>query len=159
MNSLMSEVYPTLEMYQALRTQLMERLTDEELAFTPGGANPTLGALCREMGEVQHSYIESFKTFSQSWHFRNPAPEVERSVAALKEWYAAMDHEMKEVVAALTEDDLRDRTIDRGPNFAVLPRWQLDVYREALLIFYGKASVYAKAMRKPLPEQWQEWIA
>jgi hypothetical protein len=28
-----------------------------------------------------------------------------------------------------------------------------------LLIFYGKASVYLKALDKTLPEQWQAWIA
>jgi hypothetical protein len=39
------------------------------------------------------------------------------------------------------------------------PTFQLEVYKEALLIFYGKASVYLKAMGKPRPQQWQEWIA
>jgi hypothetical protein len=33
------------------------------------------------------------------------------------------------------------------------------IYREALLIFYGKASIYLKALGKTLPEQWQAWIA
>jgi hypothetical protein len=32
------------------------------------------------------------------------------------------------------------------------------MYREALLIFYGNASVYLKALRKSLPPQWQAWI-
>jgi IS605 OrfB family transposase len=31
-------------------------------------------------------------------------------------------------------------------------------YKEALLIFYGKVSMYLKAIGKILPEQWQEWI-
>ena len=51
MNSIMEEQGPVLEQTQALRYQLMEILTDEELGYSPGGENPTLGALCREMGE------------------------------------------------------------------------------------------------------------
>lgn len=39
------------------------------------------------------------------------------------------------------------------------PTFQLEVYKEALLIFYGKASVYLKAMGKPRPPQWRERIA
>ena len=31
----------------------------------------TLGALCREMGEIEHSYIQSLKTFQQDWSYRN----------------------------------------------------------------------------------------
>ena len=53
------------EMYhetQVMREQLMDMLTDADLAFSPGGSNPTLGALCKEMGDVEHAYINSFKT-------------------------------------------------------------------------------------------------
>ena len=49
MNSIMPESYPVLQEYQALRTQLMDILSDEELAFSPGGENTTLGALCRDL--------------------------------------------------------------------------------------------------------------
>ncbi len=65
-------------------------------------------------------------------------------------------------VAGLSEDDIANRRIVRGDfdvdDFAPLPKVQLDVYREALLIFYGKVSVYLRAMGKTLPRQWQEWI-
>jgi hypothetical protein len=40
-----------------------------------------------------------------------------------------------------------------------LPKIQLDVYREALLIFYGKVSVHLRAIDRPLPGQWLDWIA
>jgi hypothetical protein len=39
-----------------------------------------------------------------------------------------------------------------------LPTEQLDVYRGALLIFYGKVGVYLKAIGVTLPPQWQAWI-
>ncbi|NWG17479.1 MAG: hypothetical protein HXY41_12670, partial [Chloroflexi bacterium] len=48
--------------------------------------------------------------------------------------------------------------VDRGGGF-VLPRAvQAHIYREALMLFIGKASIYLKAMKKPMPQQWQEWI-
>ena len=35
---------------------------------------------------------------------------------------------------------------------------QLDVYLQALLIFFGKATTYLKAMDKTLPKQIEEYI-
>jgi hypothetical protein len=158
-NAIMETYYPLFELYQRLRIQWMDLLTDEDLSFTPGGANLTLGELCREIGEVERAYIESFKSFSLDFSYRNPTPGLSDSVAMLKSWYAVLDQELRETVAALSDEDVQRRTVDRGGNFRLPPQIQLDVYKEALLIFYGKASVYLKMMDKPLPHQWQEWIA
>lgn len=158
MNSIMSEYYPTFQMYQALRDQLMTLLTDEDLRYRLGGANPTLGALCREIGEVEVAYIESFKTFKQNFTYRNTEPGLEESVTALATWFAELDQELKAVIQGHSEEDITSRTIDRGADFRPSPFIQLEIYKEALLIFYGKVSVYLKAMGKTLPEQWQEWI-
>jgi len=159
MNSIMTEYYPVFELYQALRNQLMGLLHDDDLGFRPDDHNPTLGALCREMGEVQHAYIQSFRTFKMDLSYRNQESGLDRSIKRLVAWYEHMDQELKEVVSGLSEEVLSDRKIDRGGNFTVSPRIQLDIYKEALLIFYGKASVYLKMMDKTLPEQWQQWIA
>jgi hypothetical protein len=146
-------------MYQALRVQLMESLSDEELQFQPGGENPTLGALCREMGEVEVAYIRSFLTFTQDFAYRNEEPGLEESVARLSTWYAELDSELKAAIEGFSDDDLETRVIDRGGSFTLSPRIQLEIYKEALLIFYGKVSVYLKAMGKARTEQWQHWIA
>lgn len=159
MNSLMREYYPTFEYYQAMRNQLMEMLDENDLVFSPGGENPTLGALCLEIGETQVSYIESFKNFAQDFSYRNDEPSLERSVERLKAWYWKLDQELKSVLEGLSENDLRSRLVDRGGGFQLPLHIQLDVYKEALLIFYGKVSVYLKAMGKERPQQWQEWIA
>jgi hypothetical protein len=159
MNSIMQEQVPVLQQYQALRNQLMEALTDEDLSYAPGGDNPTLGALCREMGEVEYAYIESFKTFTQDFSYRVEDPELERSVERLITWFQALDQELQAALEALTEDDTQNRLVDRGGGFTLPPGIQLHIYREALLIFYGKASVYLKALGKPRSEQWQAWIA
>jgi hypothetical protein len=61
MNRVMTDYYPLFELYQVLRSQLMAMLSDEDLSFRPDGENPPLGFLCREIGETEVSYIESFK--------------------------------------------------------------------------------------------------
>jgi hypothetical protein len=156
-NTLIANQYPILEMYQALRSQLMKLIADDDLGYTTGGDNPTLGALCREIGEVQQSYIDSFRNFIQDFSWRNEEPGIESSVEKLVTWYDALDVDMKTAVAALSDKDISNREIDRG-DFSVGPTIQLHIYREALLIFYGKASVYLKALGKPFPRQWAEWI-
>lgn len=159
MNRIIQQYYPMFELYQALRGQLMASLADEQLAFTPGGDNLALGALCKEIGETQQSYIDSFRTFQCDFSFRRDEPGLEGSVARLSAWYEQLDAELKQVVEALSDEDLDQRLVDRGGDFKLPPHIQLDVYKEALLIFYGKVSVYLKAMGVERPEQWQHWIA
>ena len=158
MNSIIKEYYPIFQMYQALRDQLMDIVGDDDLSFRPAGENPTLGALCREIGEVEQSYIESFKSFKLDFSCRNEEAGLETSVKKLAAWFKQLDDALKAVVEALSEGDIAGRMIDRGGDFKLPPQIQLNVYQEALLIFYGKSSVYLKAMGKPLPKQWQEWI-
>lgn len=159
MNSIMREQGEILEQTQALRNQLVEILTDDDLGYSPGGENLTLGGLCREMGEVQQAYISSFQTFEQNFDFRAGDPQLERSVEQLRDWFQVLDRELKAALESLSEEDIQNRLIDRGGGFVLPPILQLHIYREALLIFYGKASVYLKALGKTRPEQWQTWIA
>jgi len=158
MNSLIENYYPTFELYQSLRMQLMDTLTDEDLMFALGGENMTLGALCRQIGETQQSYIDSFITFTQDFSYRNEQPGLAESVDRLIVWFADLDRELKSVVSALSEQDLAQRTIDRGGGFIVSPDIQMEIYKEALLIFYGKVDIYLKEMGKPRSEQWAAWI-
>jgi uncharacterized damage-inducible protein DinB len=158
MNSIMTAYWPIFEMYQRLRNQLMEILTDEDLRFSPGGTNPTFGALCKEIGEIEYAYIESFKNFQIDFSYRNPEPGLEQSVARLTTWFAELDQELKATIAGLSEEEVQNRMVVRGPDFQLSPQIQLNVYQEALLIFYGKATVYCKALNKELPQQFREWI-
>jgi hypothetical protein len=157
MNRIMTEYYPTFRMYQGMRDQLIDLLADEDLGYSPGGSNPPLGQLCREIGEVEHAYIQSFRTFKQDFSYRDTTPGMEGSVAQLKGWFAALDGQLQAAVESLSDEDISSKVIDRG-SFELPPQINLDVYKEALLIFYGKATVYARAMGKELPEQWREWI-
>lgn len=157
MNSIINDYYPTFQMYQAMRDQLMALLSDEDLSYSLVGDNPSLGSLCRAMGEVEHAYIQSFKSFRQDFSYRNDEPGLQGNVARLTAWYQEMDEALQETIAALSEEDIASRTIDRG-GFVLPLQIQLEVYKEALLIFYGKVSVYLRGMGKELPEQWQAWI-
>ena len=117
----------------------------------------TLGALLRELGDIEHSYIESLKTFRQDWSYHNTEVGLESNISRLKAWFQTLDDEMKATVSALSDDDLT-KTVDRGGGFSMPVELQLDVYLQALLIFLGKATIYLKAMSKSLPQQIQEYI-
>jgi hypothetical protein len=148
--------------YQQLRTELIEILADDDLGYRVGGSSASLGALCREIGEIEHSYVESFRTFRQDFDYRHPDPLIETSVAALTSWYAELDRDLAAAIDAISEDDIANRHIVRLDfdidDFSPLPNVQLDIYRESLLIFYGKVSVYLHALGKTLPGHWQAWI-
>jgi DinB superfamily len=155
MNSFIQEQWPMFEGTHAMRTELLDSLTDADLAFTPGGLNMPLGALCREMGEIEYSYVQSLKTFKQDWSYRNTDAGLETSLEKLKTWFQTLDDEMKETVAALSDADLK-KSIERG--FSVPVDIQMQIYLQALLIFFGKATIYVKAMNRPLSKKFQDWI-
>lgn len=156
MNSYMESRWSWIEGTHGMRMQLLDALTDENLSFNPGGQNVTLGALCRDSGDVEYAYIQSLKTFQQDWSYHNDAPGIEGSVTQLKEWYARLDEEMKAIVAAMSDDDLK-KTIDRG-GFSVPVDMQLDIYLQALLIFFGKVSIYCKALNIEMAPTFNEYI-
>ena len=156
MNRYMTEKWSWIEGTHQMRSQLLDILSDADLTFNPGGQNMTLGALCRQLGEVEYSYAQSLKTLQQDWSYRNEEAALERSVARLKDWFQRLDDELKAAATALSDEDLK-KTVDRG-GFAMPVDLQLDVYLQVLLIFFGKATIYLKAMNKPLPQQIQEYI-
>lgn len=157
MNRYMQDKWSWIEGTHGMRARLLDTLSDADLAFDPGGTNMTLGALCRELGEVEYSYIQSLKTFKQDWSYRNTAAGLEQSIAQLQAWYQTLDEEMKATVAALSDEELT-KTIHRGGDFSLPVEMQLDVYLQALLIFFGKVSIYLKAMNRPLSEDIQACI-
>jgi hypothetical protein len=157
-NRIVSEQYGLFRLYQRLREQLLATLTDDDLAFTPGGANPPLGELCLEIGETEQAYVDSFRNFSQRFDYHQADRSLAGSVAGLQAWYEQMDAELYTAVAALSDEEIANRPIDRGNGFLVPAEVQLHIYQEALIIFYGKVTVYLKLLGKPMSEQWQHWI-
>lgn len=158
MNADIKQFWDLNRMYTALRDELMASLTDEDLAFSPGGDNPALGALCREIGETQYAYMQSFKTFKIDFSYRTNDDAYLKSVPKLRAWYAELDQQLKAVLESVTDEDVANRQMDRD-GYEVPVHISLDILREALLIFYGKVSVYLKAMAKERSEIWRGWIA
>lgn len=156
MNSIVKQEFDILHETEAIRNDLMDMLSDADLQQKLPAANPTLGELCVESGQVQQSYTDSIRTFKQNWGYKPVEAGMAQSVDRLKAWYAELDSDMDAAFSALSEDDVQSRTIDRG--FPAPVRTQLHIYREALLIFYAKAVVYLHALDKPLPQKMAEWI-
>jgi uncharacterized damage-inducible protein DinB len=141
-----------------LRDQLLELITDQDLAYKLPGDNPTLGQLCEEMGRIQQIYAKSFRTLEMDWKYRGSSPQAPNSVAALVAWFAALDAELLAALSELSDDDLESKQVDRGHGFNPALFVQFQIYREALLIFYAKASVYLKALGKPYNQHWKAWV-
>jgi len=139
-----------------MRLQLLETLSDADLAFSPGGQNSTLGALLREMGDIEHSYIQSLKTGRQDWSYHNTEAGLESDVTRLKAWYQRLDDELQATISAFSDEDLT-RLVDRGGFSATVER-QVDHFGEAGLIFFGKVIIYLKAMSKALPQEFQDYF-
>jgi len=144
------ERWPWLKEARDIRGQLLDLLRDADLTFTPGGDNVPLGVLLCRLGEVERSYINSLQTFRQDWSAHPADDELAGSVPRLRAWYQTLDDELEATIAAFSDEDL-GRLVDRGRLQATVER-QIAIYGEALLLFYGKALVYLKALRKPVPE-------
>lgn len=155
-NSLVKREFPLLEQTLALRTQLIDILTDADLGHVLP-VNPSLGELCCEAGQHDEIYIESFRTFVLDWTPRHAPHGAQTQVEVPKERYASSDDSLKAALTALSEEDIQGKTIDRQ-GYAEPVGVQFHIYRESVLIFCGKASVYLRALGKRLPPQRQQWI-
>jgi hypothetical protein len=153
MNVIEANEFRILDQTLALRHELFDVLTDDDLDFALPG-NPTIGELLREWGDYDKRYADSFRNFKMSYTDR--APDVEMNVPALRQWFADLEGELKDALRDMSDEDVELRIIERG--FPVPARVQFHIYREELLIMYGKLSVYLKALGKALSEQWQQWI-
>ena len=144
--------------YQGLRDQLMAILTDEDLASARRWHVANLGSLCREIGEIEVAYVESFRTFRTGLRVRErrTSARAERA-GARRPGTPELDRDLMAALEELSEEDVLTRRIVRSDFDRTTSRRsravQLDIYREALLIFYGKASVYLRAMERELPRQ------
>jgi uncharacterized damage-inducible protein DinB len=156
MNRFLQERWPWLEEVREMRSHFLEILSNADLSFSPGGQNMTLGALVRKIGDLEYAYIQSLKTGVQDWSYHNTEAGLESDITRLKSWFQALDDELLETLSAFSKEELTKR-VDRGGFPSTVER-EVDHYGEALLIFFGKATIYLKAMNKPVPESIEQTI-
>ncbi|MBA8794620.1 hypothetical protein FHX74_002239 [Friedmanniella endophytica] len=144
--------------HHSMRDHLLDLLTDAELSFALPGRNPTLAGLLVELGHLQGVYSHSFATFDLDWDHVEVEPPDRSTVAAFRTWFGVQDAAMKAALERLSDADLRAERIDRGDGFVASPFVQHQIYREAVYIFYGKASVYLRALEIDAGPSWAAWI-
>ena len=54
----------------------------------------TLGELCRELGETEYAYVQSFKSFKIDFSYRSNDDSYHSSVAKFKSWYQQLDEDL-----------------------------------------------------------------
>jgi hypothetical protein len=155
MNSLFEE---EIRGHHSMRDHLLTVVSDADLACKLPGLNPTLGNLLVELGDIQGVYTHSFETSMLDWAHRQLPPPDPVTVGTLRTWFEAQDAAMKAALDRFTPDELHVDRIDRGQGFIASPFVQHQIYREAVYIFYGKLSVYLKALERDAGPDWAAWV-
>lgn len=155
MNSLYEE---EIRGHHSMRDHLLTVVSDADLAYKLPGQNPSLGGVLVELGNIQGVYTHSFETFVLDWTHRQLPPPSPVTLAGLRAWFEAQDDAMETALSRLSEDELRVERIDRGHGFIASPFTQHEIYREAVYIFYGRLSVYLKALERDAGEEWAAWV-
>ena len=155
MNSLCDE---EIRGHHSMRDHVLTVVSDADLGYKLPGRNPTLGQLLVEMGDLQGVYTHSFATSTLDWTHRQIPPPEPVTTASLRAWFDAQDAAMKAALDGFSDEELHVDRIDRGHGFVASPFVQHQVYREAVYIFYGKLSVYLKALERDAGEEWAAWV-
>ena len=155
MNSLFEE---EIRGHHSMRDHLLTVVSEADLAYKLPGQNPTLGELLVELGNVQGADTHSFETLTLDWRHRHVPPPVPITIASLQTWFVAQDDAMRKALSRFTNEEAQIDQIDRGHGFIASPFVQVQIYREAVYIFYGKLSVYLKALERDAGEEWAAWV-
>jgi hypothetical protein len=155
MNTLFDE---EIRGHHSMRDHLLTVVSDADLAYQLPGHNPTLAGQLVELGDLQGVYTHSFETDILDWTHRQLPPPEQLTVAGLQAWFRAHDDAMKTALDRFTDEELHTGRIDRGDGFIASPFVQHQIYREAVYIFYGRLSVYLKALERDAGEQWAGWV-
>src|SRR5688572_12862357 len=109
MNIIAEQEFGILKETMALKDQLMALLNDEILSKTLGGKTMSLGGVCKEMGETQQIYIDSFRSFKMNWGYKYAVASVATSVAALKAWNLKLDADLYAAIESISNEDVETK--------------------------------------------------
>ncbi len=158
MNQIEEVFMSLLDMGMDVLASALKGVTAADLEFTPPGDNVSLGELCRGMGDVAYAYAESFRTGTMDFSLSAEDRHSPRNGKELAEWIRAQEELLKNSIRRYSDEELNTKVVDRGGGWEIQLQTQFHVYREALLIFFGKLDVYLRLMKKERPEQWVQWV-
>ncbi len=155
MNQIETQFFGLLDMTHGIRDEAVGMLSAADLAFQIGGCK-SVGEVVQDLGDTEAMYTGSFKTFKQDFSTRASGREDVTSGEAAVAWLHGLDAELKEALAALSDEDL-GKPIDRG-GWHMPALANFHTYREAVLIQFGKLDCYLRALGKELPDEWMAWV-
>ncbi|MFB9993302.1 DinB family protein [Deinococcus oregonensis] len=157
MNRLTAQRTHLIDLTHTLRDTVFDQITDADLEFSPGGTALTFRRLLLEQAEIQAAYAESFRTLKLKFDVVAP-PEVQ-TTAQIQAWFGQLDAELLEALDALTNEDLSRLHDPRGqmsPHYTV--EISFHTYRESVLIFAARASVYLRALGRDVPKLMKSFV-
>ncbi len=154
MNKILTQQANLIDLTHNLRTEILNAITEADLNTKLGGQSLSLRELILEQGTIQMAYIECFRSFEL--RFDHAAPESVQSLEEIKTWFAQLDSSLIAALGALSDDDLK-RGVPRS-KYTVAAEIVFYTYRESVMIFAAKASVYVRALGHALPGQVKSWI-
>jgi hypothetical protein len=155
MNRIIQGKENLIDLTHNLRTEVLEAISDKDLGFTPGGSNLTFGDLLLQQGGFEIAYTNSFRTFTLS--FDAKTSQTITDSAAFKTWFRKLDADLIDTLEQLSDEDLA-KPINRG-SWSLSAEITFYTYRESVIIFAAKASIYLRALDIALPKQLEDWIA
>ena len=158
MNHLEQDFLPLLDMGMDVLAEAIAEVDGTELEYTPAGENVSLGELCRSMGDVAHAYAASYRSGRMDFSLSACERDRPQNGKEIADWIRAAEGELKDVVSVLSDEELCEKTIDLGGGWALPYVTQFHVYREALLIFFGRLDIYLRLIGKARPERWTQWV-
>jgi hypothetical protein len=154
MNKILMQQANLIDLTHNLRTEALNAITDADLNTKLGGQSLSLRELILEQGTIQMAYIECFRSFEL--RFDHAAPEGVQSLEEINTWFVELDSGLIAALGALSDDELK-RGVPRG-QYTLPLEVVFYTYRESVMIFAAKASVYLRALNHALPGQIKSWI-
>ncbi|MCU0476910.1 MAG: hypothetical protein MUC99_12530 [Anaerolineae bacterium] len=143
------------EAFHDMRAKLVGSLTEADLVYALPN-NPTLGEQLADFLGIEAFYAQSFASLEQDWKaYQRPA-----ALQTPADYLTAFDGsfaKLKTALSAYRPDQGQAVTVKRGDWEPTLVQ-QFDTYAQAVLIVFGKLDIYIKALGKPLPERWADWV-
>ena len=146
MNRFMKRYPELMEANQKLRHDVLDAISDEDLTHTLGGDTLSLGDLLLQQGRWEDDYVQAWHTLEMR-HTSRSAPE-HQTVTGFRTWFHSIEQSIRATLEAMSDEEL-SRPVKRGSHSVPLEITAY-TYRESLIIFAGKASLYLRSLKRPV---------